>query len=80
MVFRCGSVVSPGQHEVGAGVVGPGAGRAPLDGVDFFTVGLKVMDTRVLLHTPDLCQRGRSKLLAWFLSQHIQSGFCLANA
>ena len=35
----------PGQHEVCTGVVGPGAGGAPLDGVDFFTVGLKVMDT-----------------------------------
>lgn len=38
-------ILSPGQHEVGAGVVGPGARGAPLDGVDFFTVGLEVVDT-----------------------------------
>lgn len=44
----------PGQHEVSTGVVGARAGRAPLDGVDFFAVGLQVVDTRVLLHTPDL--------------------------
>lgn len=40
-----GGAISPGQHEVGVGVVGPGACRAPLDGIDFFAVGLKVMDT-----------------------------------
>lgn len=44
----------PGQHQVCTGVVGPGARGAPLDGVDFFIVGLEVMNTRVLLHTPDL--------------------------
>jgi len=44
----------PGQHEVGAGVVGPRPGGTPLDGVDLFAVGLQVVDTRVLLHTPDL--------------------------
>lgn len=49
-------IVSPGQHEVGAGVVGPGACRAPLNGVDFFAVGLEVVDTCVLLHTPDLLE------------------------
>ena len=47
-------VVLPGQHEVGAGVVGPRPRGAPLDGVDLLTVGLQVVDTRVLLHAPDL--------------------------
>lgn len=51
--------VEPGQHEVCTGVVGPGACWTPLDGVDFFTVGLQVVDTRVLLHTPDLWQEGQ---------------------
>ena len=49
-------VVLPGQHEVGAGVVGPRPCGAPLDGVDLLTVGLQVVDTRVLLHAPDLDQ------------------------
>lgn len=83
MVFRGCFVVSPGQHEVGARVVGAWACWAPLDGVDFFTVGLEVMDTRVLLHTPDLRQTGRSQLLVWFyhkLNQHIQSVICLSQA
>ena len=44
----------PGEHEVGAGVVGPWPRGTPLDGVDLFAVGLQVMDARVLLHTPDL--------------------------
>lgn len=43
--FRSNFVLSPGQHEVGAGVVGPGTCGAPLDSVDFLTVGLQVMDT-----------------------------------
>lgn len=60
--------VLPGQHKVGAGTIGPRACGAPLDGVDFFTVGLEVMDTQVLLHTPYLCQR-RNKLLVRLLSQ-----------
>lgn len=45
---------SPGQHEVSTGVIGSRAGGTPLDGVDFFTVGLQVVDTQVLLHTPNL--------------------------
>ena len=52
-------VVLPGQHEVGAGVVGPRPCGAPLDGVDLLTVGLQVVDTRVLLHAPDLEQTDR---------------------
>lgn len=75
VVFRHRFVDSPGQHEVGAGVVGPGACGAPLDGIDFFTVGLEVMDARVLLHTPDLCQRGRSQLLVRLLSQSTSNTF-----
>lgn len=60
--IRAAVVLSPGQHEVGVGVAGPGAGGAPLDGVDFFAVGLEVVDARVLLHTPDLRpQRRRSR-------------------
>lgn len=49
-------LVLPGQHQVGIGVVGPGPRGAPLDGVDLLTVGLQVVDTRVLLHTPDLVE------------------------
>ena len=45
---------APGQHEVGAGVVGPGARGAPLDGVDLLAVGLEVVNAHVLLHAPDL--------------------------
>lgn len=48
--FRC----PPGQHKVRIGVVGSWAGGAPFDGVDLFAVGLQVVDTRVLLHAPDL--------------------------
>lgn len=59
LMLRSNLVLSPGQHEVGAGVVGPGACGAPLDGVDFFTVGLEVVDTWILLHTPDLWQKKR---------------------
>lgn len=47
---------SPGQHEACAGVVGARTCGTPLDGVDLFTVRLQVVDTRVLLHTPDLKQ------------------------
>lgn len=47
---------SPGQHETSAGVVGARTCGTPLDGVDLFTVRLQVVDTRVLLHTPDLKQ------------------------
>lgn len=45
---------SPGQHETGAGVVGARARGTPLDGVDLLAVRLQVVDTRVLLHAPDL--------------------------
>lgn len=44
----------PGKHYVGVGVACAGARWAPLDSVDLFTVGLEVMDARLLLHTPDL--------------------------
>lgn len=47
---------SPGQHETSAGVVGARTRGTPLDGVDLFTMRLQVVDTRVLLHTPDLKQ------------------------
>ena len=49
----------PGEHQVGVGIVGSGARGAPLDGVDLLTVGLQVVDTRVLLHAPDLEQTDR---------------------
>lgn len=49
--------VPPSQHDVGVGVAGAWAGGAPLDSVNLFTVGLEVMDPRVLLHTPDLGKR-----------------------
>lgn len=44
----------PGEHYVGVGVAGAGARRAPLDGVDLFAVSLQVVDTGLLLHTPNL--------------------------
>ena len=46
--------VVPGEYERCVGVGGAGPGGAPLDGVDLLTVGLQVVNTRVLLHTPDL--------------------------
>jgi hypothetical protein len=54
---RCCECVPPSQHDVEVGVASAGAGRAPLNSVDLFTVGLEVMDPRVLLHTPDLGKR-----------------------
>lgn len=42
------------QHDAGVGVAGGRPGGTPLDGVYLFAVCLKVVDTRVLLHTPDL--------------------------
>lgn len=65
--IRAAVVLSPGQHEVGVGVAGPGAGGAPLDGVDFFAVGLEVVDARVLLHTPDLRPQGGRRSRSWRL-------------
>lgn len=50
-------LILPGQHEVGIWVVGPRAGWAPLDCVDFLIVSLKVMNTVVLFYTPDLSQK-----------------------
>ena len=44
----------PCQHDAGVGVAGGRTGGTPLDGVYLFAVRLKVVDTRVLLHTPDL--------------------------
>ena len=49
-------VVLPGQYEGRVGVVGAGAGGAPLDGVDLLAVGLQVVHALVLLHAPDLKQ------------------------
>lgn len=79
------SGISPGQHETGAGVVGARPCGTPLDGVDLFTVRLQVVDTCVLLHTPDLKRTQTasqhsfipimlgamfSLILAFFLVQH----------
>lgn len=50
-----GSYFLPGEHDVGVGVICAGACGAPLDRVYFFTVSLEVMDTGLLLHTPNLC-------------------------
>lgn len=50
----CVCVRPPGEHDVGVGVAGAGACRAPFDGVDLFTMSLEVMDTGFLLHTPNL--------------------------
>ena len=59
-------VFLPGQHEVRTGVVGPGACGAPLDCVDFFIVSLEVVYTRILFHTPDLCEvMIKKQLLRW---------------
>ena len=44
----------PRQHDAGVGVAGGRPSGTPLDGVYLFAVRLKVVDTRVLLHTPDL--------------------------
>lgn len=44
----------PGEHYVGVGVVCAGACRAPLDGVDLFTMRLEVVNAGLLLHTPNL--------------------------
>ena len=46
--------VLPGKHDVGVGVTRAGTCRAPLDGVDFFTVSLEVVNAGLLLHTPNL--------------------------
>ena len=43
-----------GEDEVGVGVVGPGAGGRPLDGVDLLAVGLEVVNARLPVHAPDL--------------------------
>lgn len=48
--------VLPGKHEIGIGIVGARASWAPFYSVNFFAVGLQVMNARVLLHTPDLKQ------------------------
>lgn len=56
----CAVNLLPGEHDVGVGVTCAGACGAPLDSVDFFTVSLEVVDTRLLLHTPNLCRRRRS--------------------
>lgn len=71
-VFRWRLVNSPGQHEVGTRVVGAWACWAPLDGVDFFAVGLEVMDTWVLLHTPDLWQTGNKPAVSVVLTHSIR--------
>lgn len=47
-------ILLPGEHDVSVGVICARAGGAPLDSVDFFAMSLEVMDTRLLLHTPNL--------------------------
>lgn len=44
----------PGKHDVGVGVVCAWPCGTPLDGVDLFAVGLEVVNTGLVLHTPDL--------------------------
>lgn len=44
----------PGEHDVGVWVARAGACGAPLDSVDLFAMGLEVVDTGLLLHTPNL--------------------------
>ena len=44
----------PCQYKIHVWVGSAWAGWAPLNGVDLFAVCLKVMDTCVLLHGPDL--------------------------
>lgn len=52
----------PCEHDAGRGVGGGWPGGTPLDGVYLFAVSLKVVDTCILLHTPDLenAQMGQS--------------------
>lgn len=50
-------VALPCQHDVGVWVAGGRPGGTPLYGIDLFAVSLQVMDTRILLHTPDLDNR-----------------------
>lgn len=44
----------PCEHDAGVGVGGGRPSGTPLYGIDLFAVSLKVVDTRILLHTPDL--------------------------
>ena len=67
-------VVLPGQYEGRVGVVGAGAGGAPLDGVDLFAVGLQVVHALVLLHAPDLKQ-APSPLQAASISQSMDRSY-----
>lgn len=50
---------SPGQHDVGVGVVGARPRGAPLDGVDLFAVSLQVVHARLLFHAPNLHAGGK---------------------
>lgn len=52
-------ITSPGQHDVGVGAARAGACGAPFDGVDLLAVSLEVVNTGVLLHTPDLRDEDR---------------------
>ena len=47
----------PGKHDVGVGVARAGACGAPLDSVDLFTMSLEIVDTGLLLHTPNLYKK-----------------------
>lgn len=51
----------PGEHDVGVGVARAGACGAPLDSVDLFAMSLEVVDTGILLHTPNLCVKETAK-------------------
>lgn len=54
---QCVSDFPPGEHDVGVGVARAGACGAPFDSVDLFTMSLEVMDTGLLLHTPNLWKK-----------------------
>lgn len=45
---------SPSQDEVLVGIVGTGSSRAPLDGVNFLTVCLQIVQTVIRLYAPNL--------------------------
>ncbi|RUS71533.1 hypothetical protein EGW08_020703, partial [Elysia chlorotica] len=47
---RC--LYTPGQYQVLIGIVGSAPCGTPLDRVDFFTVGLEVMNSLIVLHAP----------------------------
>lgn len=54
---KCVKDFPPSEHDVGVGVARARASWAPFDSVDLFTMSLEVVDTGLLLHTPNLCVR-----------------------